>query len=325
MKISDSLITAIDFYAPEKILSNYDLEKMVDTSDEWIKQRTGIEKRHVAADGEFASHMAHEAVQKLLKKNKKALEGVDFILCSTFTPDYLTPSVAGIIHGTLELGPDVGVLDINAACAGFVQGLLLGHSMLQTGLVKKILFVSTEAMSKITDYTDRNTCVLFGDGATAVILEKSAEDSILAVKYGANGAQGHRLFCTNLDTRFVEEGVNKKEYVWQDGRGVYNFVIKTVPAGIASLLKDAGKTIDDIDWFIPHSANLRMIQFLSKQIGISMDKTLTSIEEFGNTSSATIPLALALADKEGNLKKGDTLLVYGFGGGLNHAGAIFKW
>jgi len=220
----------------------------------------------------------------------------------------------------------VGVLDINAACAGFVYGLYLANAFITAGQNKKILLIGAEAMSKIIDYTDRNTCVLFGDGAAALLIERDTTNpGFFSCYYGANGKLGEKLYCTNLSTHLKSSKLPKQGLFWQDGRAVYNYVIKTVPKGMLKLLERANISMNDLDWFVPHSANIRMIQSICEKLSFPMHKTLTSLEQFGNTSSASIPLALWLAQKQGKLKKGDKLALYGFGGGLNHAGIIVEW
>jgi 3-oxoacyl-[acyl-carrier-protein] synthase-3 len=322
---SSARITAFGAYVPEKKLSNHDLEKIVDTSDEWITQRTGIKERFIAAENQFASDLAVNAVQNLASVSEKNIDDVDYIILATFTPDFYTPSCAALVQKALGLPESVGVLDINAACAGFVQGLFIANSFITSGLAKKVLVIGAEVISKIVDYTDRNTCVLFGDGAGAALVETSNNGpGFLAGHYGSDGNGGEKLFCSGLSTRMNGEQLHTQKYIWQDGRAVYNFAIKTVPRGMRELLRKAELSIDDIDWFVPHSANMRMISFICKELKIPMEKTLTSAVEYGNTSAATIPLSICLAAQKNRLKPGDTFALYGFGGGLNHAGIIFR-
>jgi 3-oxoacyl-[acyl-carrier-protein] synthase-3 len=318
-------ITAFGAYVPEKQLTNFDLEKIVETSDEWIIQRTGIKNRHVSAENEFSSDMAAKAVLNLAENAGKDLHDVDYIIVATFTPDFYTPSCAALVQRALGFPTTVGVLDINAACAGFVQGLIIANSFVTTGVAKKIIVIGSEVITKVTDYQDRNTCVLFGDGAGAALVEQCNNGSgFLSFNYGSDGTGGDKLFCTGLAKSINGQKLPKEKFVWQDGRAVYNYAIRTVPKGMKALLEKAGLTINDIDWFVPHSANMRMIQFICRELDLPIEKTLTSTMECGNTSAASIPLALWLADKDKKIKKGDVLALYGFGGGLNHAGAIFR-
>ncbi|MBN1524249.1 MAG: ketoacyl-ACP synthase III [Spirochaetales bacterium] len=323
---SKARITALGAYVPEKKLTNFDLEKIVETTDEWIVQRTGIKERRISAEDEFALAMGYKAVLNLIETSGKSIDDVDIIIFCTFTPDYLTPSCAAGLHGMFDLRPDIGVIDMNAACAGFVWGLCTANAYITSGMAKKILVVGSEAITKVTNYKDRNTCILFGDGAGAVLVEYDAENpGFLGSYFGADGKSGDRLYCTNINKKIAGIDAEFIDTIWQDGRAVYNFAIRTVPAGVRSLLDASGLTVDDIQWFVPHSANARMIQSISEKLGFSEEKTLTSLEPFGNSSSGTIPLALWLAQKENKIKKGDLLALYGFGGGLNHAGAIVKW
>ena len=323
---SRAKVTALGAYIPEKKLTNHNLEKMVDTTDEWIIQRTGIKERRISDDTEFTSDLAYKAIEDLVERFSVTIDDIDLIIVATITPDYRTPSVSAVIQGRMNLPETVGVLDLNAACAGFVYALQVANGMITTGQSQKVLVVSVEELSKITDYTDRDTCVLFGDGAGAALVEYNQKTTgFLGTYYGSDGKSGNKLYCTGLSDQFGPEKVDRKNYLFQDGRAVYNFAIKTIPRGIKALLEKSDMTIDHIDWFVPHSANLRMIHSICDKIGISREKALTSLEYFGNTSSATIPLALWLALKDDRLKRGDKLLLYGFGGGLTHAGVIIEW
>ncbi len=323
---SKARVTALGAYVPQKILANHDLEEMVDTTDEWIVQRTGIKERRITDENEYSSDMAFEAIEDLVERFSANIDDVDLIIVATITPDYMTPSVSAALQGRLNLSNTVGVIDLNAACAGFVYALQVANAMITSGQSKKVLVVATEVLSKITDYKDRNTCILFGDGAGAALVEYDEKNpGFLGSYYGSDGKSGSKLYCTGLSDQFGKEKVETKNFIFQDGRAVYTFVIKTIPKSIKELLEKAKMAIDEIDWFVPHSANLRMIHSICEKIGISKDKALSSLEKFGNTSSASIPLALWLALTENKIKKGDKLALYGFGGGLAHAGVILEW
>jgi 3-oxoacyl-[acyl-carrier-protein] synthase-3 len=323
---SKARITALGGYVPARRLTNSDLEKMIDTTDEWIVQRTGIRERRISAQAEFASHLGANAARDLAARSGKRLDDIDMIIVTTFTTDHLTPSTAAMIHGILGLPNNVGVIDLNAACAGFIYGLFTAQAYVTVGMCKKVLVIATEVMSKITDYTDRNTCILFGDGAGAMLVERDDNNpGFLGYHYGADGSQADRLYYTNLSNSINDKVLEKQHLFWQDGRAIYNFVIRTVPHGFTALVENAGLRLSDIDWLVPHSANLRMIQSICEKLDYPMEKTLSSAEFFGNTSSATIPLALWLAQKENKLKKDDVLALYGFGGGLNYSGLVVKW
>jgi 3-oxoacyl-[acyl-carrier-protein] synthase-3 len=298
---------------------------MVDTSDEWIIQRTGIRVRHIAEDDVFASDLGIKAVQNLAEQPGVDLCDVDLIIVSTITPDYLTPSTAGRIQGALGL-KKAGVLDFNAACAGFVYALCAANAFITVGQYRKILVIAAETLSKITDYTDRNTCVLFGDGAGAALVEHSEDQGhFIACHSGSNGELGKKLYCPGMADTIEGERKTTKQAIYQDGKGVYIWAIHTVPQGLDALLAKAKMSPADVDWFVPHSANLRMIKSIVKRYGFTMRKTLTSVDQYGNTSSVTIPLALWLAEQKGKLKRDDLLLLYGFGGGLTHAGVVLRW
>ncbi|MBB4826309.1 3-oxoacyl-[acyl-carrier-protein] synthase-3 [Sporosarcina luteola] len=325
MNLSKAKITAIGTYVPEKRLTNRDLEKLVDTNDEWIRQRTGMKERRIAGDEEFASSLAYKAIDRLVEQYGKDLSDVDCILVSTTTPDYVFPSVASQIQARYSI-PQTGVLDVNAACAGFTYGLHLANGLITSGLHQKVLVVASETLSKVTDYTDRTTCVLFGDGAAAVLVERcESMPSFLASHMGTDGKGGQHLYRTHLSTTMNENPLSTSGKMVQNGREVYKWASRTLPVEMAELLRKADVGLDDIDWFIPHSANLRMIESISEKSGIPMERTLTSVEYFGNTSAVSIPLALQLGVEEGKIKKGDLVLLYGFGGGMTHAGLLVRW
>ncbi|HUV08200.1 MAG TPA: 3-oxoacyl-[acyl-carrier-protein] synthase III C-terminal domain-containing protein, partial [Spirochaetia bacterium] len=228
-------------------------------------------------------------------------------------------------QGVLDI-QNAGVLDVNAACAGFVYGLTLANALITVGQHRKVLVIAVDVLSKIVDYTDRNTCVLFGDGAGAALIERSDDrPGFLAAYSNSHGQLGEKLYCPSLSARMNGHVVNPNRVLFQDGKAVYTWAISTVPQGMSQLLSNAGLDADSLDWFIPHSANLRMVKSIAKRLGIPMEKTLTSIEQFGNTSSVTIPLALWLAIQEGKIERGDKLALYGFGGGLTQAGVVIEW
>ncbi|PDY26216.1 ketoacyl-ACP synthase III [Bacillus cereus] len=322
---SQSRITAIGTYVPDQILSNNDLEKMIDTNDEWIVQRTGMKERRIANKDEYSSHLAIKAIEILCTTYKKNLEDIDCIIVATTTADYVFPSVACQIQQYFNI-PHTLAFDLNATCTGFTYGLHVGNSLITSGSHEKVLVIATETLSKVTDYTDRTTCILFGDGAGAILLERDEnKPSFIAAHMGTHGAGGIHLYRTNLSTTMNGTPLQTNEKIVQNGREVYKWATRTVPAGIKELLHTTNMQIDDIDWFVPHSVNLRMIESICEKTEIPIQKTLTSVKYMGNTSSASIPLALDLARKEGKLNNGDTLLLYGFGGGLTHLGLIVEW
>ncbi|MGC5327315.1 ketoacyl-ACP synthase III [Brevibacillus sp. SYSU BS000544] len=322
---SKARITAIGTYVPEKKLTNDDLEKIVDTNDAWIVQRTGMKERRIAGDNEYASTLAYKAIEDLVEHYNKDLFDVDCILVSTTTPDYAFPSVACQIQEHFNI-QQTGAVDFNATCAGFTYGLHLANSLITSGLHRKILVVTTETLSKVTDYTDRTTCILFGDGAAAVLIEKDEKlPSFIATHIGTNGEGGMHVYRANLSNTMFGNPLKTHGKMVQNGREVYKWASRTLPIGIKELLRQSELPIDKMDWFVPHSANLRMIESICEKSGFPIEKTLTSVEYMGNTSSVSIPLALQIGINEGKLKNGDTLLLYGFGGGLTHAGHIINW
>jgi 3-oxoacyl-[acyl-carrier-protein] synthase III len=325
ISLSKARITALGTYVPEKILTNGDLERLVETSDEWIVQRTGIKERHIAAEDEFTSHLCIRAAERLRDAYQVTLDDVDFIIAATTTPDFSFPTVSCRVqqHFGMERA---GAIDLNATCAGFAYALHLANGMISSGLHRKILVVAGETMSKITDYTDRSTCILFGDGAGAVLVEADPElPGFESFILGTNGAGGIHVYRSGLADQMDGQPLEGKGKIVQNGREVFKWAVRTVTAGIEQLLEQAELTRDDIDWFVPHSANLRMIESICEKADLPLAKTLQSVQDRGNTSSASIPLALQAGVDTGRLKFGDRVLLYGFGSGLTHAGLILRW
>lgn len=322
---SRAAITAIGGYVPERILTNADLEKIVDTSDDWIVRRTGIRERRIAAEQEFTSQMCIAAVRDLIEHHGKNILDVDLILVCTHTPDFPFPGVACQVQHHFAI-PNAGALDINATCAGFVYGLHLANGLITAGLHRKILVIAADCMSKITDYTDRTTCILFGDGAGAVLVEpEDDKPGFLGAALGADGSGGGMLYRTGLSSNWNGTELQATSFVVQNGREVYKWAVQTVPAGVERLLGETGIAKEQIDWFVPHSANLRMVESICEKSGIPLDRTLYSMVRFGNTSAATIPLSLWENSRNGTLRNGDLVLMYGFGGGLVHGGVVTRW
>jgi 3-oxoacyl-[acyl-carrier-protein] synthase-3 len=317
-------ITAVGSYVPERILTNLELEQMVDTNNEWIVQRTGIRERRIAREDEFTSDLCVAAVRDLVQRSNRTVEDVELVIVCTHTADFPFPAVASQIQAQLGI-LHAGAMDLNAACAGFAYGLHVANGLVSAGLHRKILVVGADTMSKITDYTDRTTCILFGDGAGAALVERDELTSgFLGYHMTSNGEGGHLLYRTGLSKQFNGMALNDTQKVVQNGREVYKWAVSTVPLGMNALLQNAGMTLADVDWFIPHSANLRIIESICERSGFPMEKTLFSMVQYGNTSAATIPLALDLGLREGKVNKGDTVLIYGFGGGLVQAGLLLR-
>ncbi|MBD8138001.1 ketoacyl-ACP synthase III [Peribacillus frigoritolerans] len=322
---SKARITAIGSYVPEKRLTNKDLEKMVETNDEWIVKRTGIKERRIAHEEEFTSDIGYKAVKDLMERYDKSVEDVDMIIVCTFTPDFNTPSVASLVQAKLGI-KNTGAIDLNAACAGFTYGLHVANGLVTSGLNKKILVIGADTLSKLMDYEDRATCILFGDGGGAVLVEyDEKQPSFLSSHLYSEGEGGKHLYSTNLSTRINGEDLNDSGNLVQNGREVYKWAVTTVPKGMQTVVKNAEYQLNDVDWFVPHSANLRMIESICERSGFPIERTLYSLVEYGNTSSATIPLSLEIGIKEGKLRGGEKVLLYGFGGGLAQAGLLIDW
>lgn len=322
---SRARITALGTYVPERILSNRDFEKMVDTSEEWIIQRTGIHERRIAADNQYTSDLAVEAVKNLQQNHSVTVDDVDFIIVSTTTPDTPLPSVASQLQHRLGI-TSCGSLDISAACAGFVMGLNLANGLVTSGLQRKVLVVGSETLSKVTDYTDRTTCILFGDGAGAAIVELDEQNpSFIHSVSTTDGQAGVHLYRSGLANTLEQTELVGAGNIIQNGREVFKLAVSTMVREIPKLVSQAGYSLSDLDWFVPHSANIRIIEAACDRLKFPMNKVLFSAEYYGNTSSATIPLSLQAGLKQGKIKSGDTLLLSGFGGGFVHSSTLIRW
>jgi 3-oxoacyl-[acyl-carrier-protein] synthase-3 len=319
-------IIAFGAYLPEKIVTNNDLSKIVDTSDEWIYSRTGIKERRISKDDEYSSDLAINAVKNLLDKNKVTLDDVDFIIVSSISPDYYTPHISALIQERFNI-LETGSLDINAACSGYVYGLQLAFSLISSRQYNKILLVTTDVLSKIVNYEDRNTCVLFGDAATATLIQHTNMQQNCISFSGTNGALGRDLYCSAISNKINDKEVLHKSLLVQNGRTLYTFVTRDIAEIINNtFLKYSGEiSKEKIDFFVPHSANIRMSQKLCENTGFTENQLLSSIKYNGNTSSSSIPLALYEATKSDVLKKGHSLFLIGYGGGLSYSGLIFNY
>ncbi|HVS94670.1 MAG TPA: ketoacyl-ACP synthase III [Mucilaginibacter sp.] len=320
----NSKITAISVYAPEKRITNAYFESIIDTNDEWIVTRTGIRERRFAADDQFTSDLCIQAAKNLAADNNVALDDVDFIIVSTTTADQVMPSTASQIQNGLGI-QNAGCLDIMAACAGFVYGLVLAKGLIASGTHKKILVFGAETLSKFTDYTDRTSCILFGDGAGVALVEPSDRSKLFNAVTGADGSHGKDLYLSQSSNKIINgEYIEANGKIHQNGKVVFKWAIQTVSAKIRELLAKNNMQLNDLDWVILHSANMRIIEGVAGEIGCPMEKMLSSIEYYGNTSSASIPLSWSIAMKEGKIKPGQKILMLGFGGGLTFAGIIVE-
>lgn len=320
-------ITAVGGYAPETKLTNADLEKMVDTNDEWIKSRTGISERRILKEpGKATSDMAVLAILEILAKKNLAATDIDCIICATVTPDMVFPATANIISDKVGATNAWG-FDLAAACSGFLYALTTGASLIESGRYKKVIVVGADKMSAIVDYTDRNTCIIFGDAAAAVLLEPNEEglgvqDSILKSD-GSGRDYLHMKAGGSLKPASVETVLAKEHFAYQEGKTVFKFAVKGMADVSAELLERNKLTGDDIAWLVPHQANLRIIDATAERMGISKDKVMINIERYGNTTAATIPLCLY--EWKDKLKKGDNVVLAAFGGGFTWGATLVKW
>jgi 3-oxoacyl-[acyl-carrier-protein] synthase-3 len=310
---------------PDKVITNADLEKMVDTSDEWIVSRTGIRERHIAGEGETTSTLSVKAARAAMEKAGIIAADLDLILVATSSPDYLLPPVSSMIQD--QLGAHCGAFTLVAGCTGFVYGLVTAQQYIATGAYKTILIIGAEIISKFVDWTDRNTCVLFGDGAGAVVMQASQEKTgVLAFELGSDGAGAEHLKMNlgvaNPPSQAVID--NRDHYIRMNGREVFKFATRTLARSVAEVIGRSGLSTDDIDLMIPHQANERIIEVAAKQLGMSMDKVFVNIAKYGNTSAASIPIALCEAFEEGRCQLGDTIALAGFGAGLTWASAVVQ-
>ncbi|WP_169744135.1 beta-ketoacyl-ACP synthase III [Paenibacillus wynnii] len=315
-------------YVPERILTNADLEKMVDTNDEWIVSRTGIRERHIAAPHEATSDLCYEASLKALESAGMKPEDLDLIIVATVTPDSTVPSTACILQDKLG-AKGAAAFDLSAACSGFVYGLATAVGFIQNGMYKNALIIGADTLSRITDYTDRNTCVLFGDGAGAVIIGEVPEGrGFQSFDLGAEGAGGNLLKVEAGGSRLPasqETVEGKKHYINMNGTEVFKFAVRVMGTATEKVLTKAGIGKEDIDLFVPHQANIRIIQSAMQRLNLSPDKCVINVDKYANTSAASIPLALVEASEQGRMKEGDTILMVGFGGGLTWGATVLIW
>ncbi len=320
-------ITGVGGYIPEKVYDNAYMESIVDTSDEWILRRTGIKERHISADNEYTTDMAIIAGKRAIENAGLTPEEIDLILLATVTPDYFTPACSCIVQSNLG-AVNAAAFDYNAACSGFVTGLTIAKQFIQTGTYKHVLVICADTLSKATDYKDRATCVLFGDAAGAAVVSASEEQGIISTDIGADGASG--LAITSLAYRNDEEETekrisHKKDTLWMAGQAVMKFAVKAMADASERVVEQAGLTWDDISLVIPHQANYRIVDSAIKRMGISNDKVFLNLEKYGNTSASCIPVALSQALEQGRIKKGDKIVLVGFGGGLTWGAALLEW
>ena len=324
----NAVITGVGGYVPDYILNNEELSRMVDTNDEWITTRVGIKERRILTEeGLGTSYLARKAAKQLIQKTGVDPDTIDALIVTTTTPDYKFPSTASIVLGKLGFKNAFG-FDFSAACCGFLYTLDVAASMIQSGRYKKIIVIGADKMSSLVDYTDRATCVLFGDGAGAVLVEATEEENVgVQNSYLRTDGQGLPFLHMKAGgsvcppSHFTVD--HRLHYLYQEGRTVFRYAVTDMSNDVMKIMEMNNLTADDVNWVIPHEANLRIIEAVTKRAGIPLDKVVVNIDHYGNTSAATIPLALW--DAESNLKKGDNVIFTAFGAGFVHGASFYKW
>lgn len=314
-----SRIAGTGSYLPSKILTNADLESMVDTTDEWIVTRTGIRQRHIAAEGEYTSDLSVQAARRAMVAAGIEAGEIDLIIIATTTPDRVFPSTACLVQDKLGIS-SCPAFDIQAVCSGFVYALATADNFIKSGSAKCVLVVGAETMSRITDWTDRTNCILWGDGAGAVILKASDEHGIISTHLHADGSYANLLN--------VPSGVSKTEggkTMYMEGNSVFKVAVNTLDAIVDETLEANGLAKSDIDWLVPHQANIRILQSTAKKLGMSMERVVVTVDVHGNTSAASIPLALDVAVRDGRIQRGETILMEAFGGGFTWGSVLMKY
>jgi 3-oxoacyl-[acyl-carrier-protein] synthase III len=305
-------IVGLGRYLPEKVVTNFDLEKIMETSDEWIRTRTGIEERRIASDEVNTSDMAFEAAKNALRDANLSANDIDLILVATVTPDQPFPSVACMIQERLE-AKNAAAMDISAACSGFMYGMVTAKQFVEGGAYKHVLVVGVEKLSKIVDWNDRNTAVLFGDGAGAVVIGPVADGhGILSFELGADGSGGKHLY-------------QEKDFITMNGREVFKFAVRQMGESSVHVLDKAGLTKEDVDFLIPHQANIRIMEASRQRLELPEEKMSKTVQKYGNTSAASIPISLVEEVEAGKIKDGDVIVLVGFGGGLTWGAIAMRW
>jgi 3-oxoacyl-[acyl-carrier-protein] synthase-3 len=316
-----SKIIGTGSYLPKKILTNHDLESVVDTSDSWIRSRTGIEQRHIAAENEMASDLAINACLKAIESADISADKIDLIIVATTTPDMTFPSTACILQSKLGI-KDCPAFDVQAVCSGFIYALATADMFIRAGRCNTALVVGTEIYSRLLDWNDRSTCVLFGDGAGAVLITKSDQPGILSSHLHANGSHYNAL---SLPGNISHGKIQGNPFITMEGNTVFKFAVKVMEEIVYEALSENNLQISDINWLIPHQANIRIIQSTAKKLGLPMDKVVTTIAKHGNTSAASIPLALDIAVRDKRIKPNQYVLLEGVGGGFTWGAVLIRW
>jgi 3-oxoacyl-[acyl-carrier-protein] synthase III len=316
-------ITGLGSHVPERVLTNEELSTLVDTSDEWIMERTGIRERRIAAPEEALTDLALPAARAALAQAGVEAREIDFLVCATVTPDMMFPTSSALLADILG-APDAAAYDLLAGCTGFMYALAQGYGMIAAGLAERALVVGGDVLSRILDWTDRSTIVLFGDGAGAVVLEKVDHGGFLGFELGADGGGGHHLSLPGSGSRREADAV-ANGYVHMNGREVFKFATRVLVSSAEELLARCGRTIEDVDVYVPHQANVRIINHAVQKLGVPTERVVVNVDRYGNTSSGSIPLALADAQAEGRLKEGELVLMTGMGAGLTWGSALLEW
>jgi 3-oxoacyl-[acyl-carrier-protein] synthase-3 len=316
-----SRILGTGSYLPARILTNADLEKLVDTNDQWIVERTGIRERHIAAEGEFTSDLATHAARAALEVAGLKPDDIDLLLVATTTPDLVFPSTACIVQSKLGMTNGKPAFDLQAVCSGFVYALSVADQFIKTGAAKHVLVIGAETLSRITDWNDRGNCILWGDGAGAVVLGASAEPGIIATHIHADGRHKELLRTTTG----ASTGLHEPALMRMEGNAVFKMAVNTLDRIVDETLEANGLQKSDIDWLVPHQANIRIISATAKKLGMSMDNVVTTVAGHGNTSAASVPLAFDVAVRDGRIQRGQTVLMEAFGGGFTWGSALLKY
>jgi 3-oxoacyl-[acyl-carrier-protein] synthase III len=314
-------ITGLGCYVPDRVLSNDDLAQMVDTSDEWIVERTGIRERRIAAPEQAMSDLALPACERALEQAGLSGADIDLIIMATVTPDMAFPATAALLGDALG-APDAACYDLSAGCTGFMYALAQAYGMLAGGLAERALVVGGDVLSKILDWTDRSTLILFGDGAGAVVLENVRGGGFLGFELGAEGAGGVHLWLPGSGSRLFDE---PDKLVKMNGREVFKFATRVLVSSAEKLLRECGRSVEEVDVYVPHQANVRIIDHAARKLGIPQDRVVVNVDRYGNTSSGSIPLALADAEAEGRLEEGSLVLMTGMGAGLTWGSSLMQW
>ena len=320
-------IVGVGSYVPKNIISNFDLEKIMDTSDEWIKTRTGIRERRIVDENEATSDLATKAALNAIKDANLTPEDIDLIIVATITPDMIFPSTACLVQANIK-ATKAACFDLEAACSGFIYGITVAKQFIESDTYKHVLVIGAEALSRILDYEDRSTAILFGDGAGAVVMGPVSEGGVLSTSLGSdgNGKDYLNIPAGGSKTPASEDSIkNRLHFIKMAGNDVFKFAVRIMQDASVECIKSANLEIQDIDYLIPHQANIRIIEASAKRLKLNMDKVYVNLDRYGNMSAASIPVALDEAYREGKIKKGDNIVLVGFGGGLTWGASVVRW